>query len=112
MTEKEIKELFNSPTLDIGWNIEQAYSKRKCHNCQGDILKNEYHLATYRQKPHQTYSQRSNVCMICAEPVIKKRMEDVTKVAEAIDEYLKLKPQIRNRMILNQMKEGTYKKED
>jgi ribosomal protein L37E len=111
MTEKEVLNIFQDSNIDIGWNIEQAYAKRKCHACGGEIVKGEYHLATYRQGRLQHFEQRKNVCMDCGLPAIQKRAIDSTHVMDAIETYLKMHPQIKNRKILTQMKEGTYKPE-
>lgn len=112
MIYKDIKDLFTSPNLDIGCNIEQAYAKRQCKLCGEAILKGEYHLATYHQRPHQEYTSRKNVCFICGLPQLIKRRDDCTQLVTAIKEYLSININIKNRRILKEMQEGTYKKED
>jgi len=110
MIDQVIKTVFKSEP-DIGWNIEQAYAKRKCNVCDDDILKNEWHLATYHMSRRHGYNQRRNVCMHCGLPAMIKRRDASKLVVEAIEAYLTIHPEIKNRKILKQMQDGTYKKE-
>jgi len=106
MITDKIRTLFKS-NPEIGFKIEQAYAKRKCWKCRDPIIKNDWHLAVYFKDRANWFQKRKNTCMLCALPALVKRKKDTVAAVAAIEEYLKLNPQIQNRRFLKKIKDGT-----
>ena len=108
VTSPQVKKFFESKP-NIGFEIEQAYGKRRCFQCQEEILKNEWALCQYFTHVHKKFKTRRNICLLCAIPFIEERKESIKKFIAFATQHLTEHPEIKNRKILKSFQDGTHR---